>query len=366
MGILDLKKRVIVLGVIASLSLGLTSSQACTGVTLTAKDGSVIHARTLEFEVDMHSNVLVVPRGYERQGSTPDGQNGKKWKSKYASIGANGAGVPWIFDGFNEKGLSMGLFYHPTTAEYMAYKASDAKNTLAPWELGSFLLENFATVEQVKENINQIVVPSVVFKVWGFVPPVHYIVTDASGKSIVIEYLKGKLSVFDNPLGVITNSPSFDWHMTNLRNYPNLSAVQPKTRSVGGVELKAFGLGAGLTGIPGDFTPPSRFARAVAFSTSNIPTLNGRDTVIQAFHILNNFDIPKGSAREGHKDKHGNIIADFTTWTSASDLKAKKFYFRTFNNSQIRMVDLKKMNLNAKKIVTIPMTGKEVIKELRP
>jgi len=349
----------------ASLFMGVTAAQACTGITLTAKDGSVIHARTLEFEVDMGSNVIVVPRGYKRQGMTPSGKNGKKWVSKYASIGANGAGVPWIFDGFNEKGLSIGLFYHPTTAVYMPYKKSNAKNTMAPWELGSYILENFATVEQVKKHIHQIVVPSVVFKAWGFVPPVHYIVTDASGKSIVIEYLKGKLNVFDNPLGVITNSPSFDWHMTNLRNYPNLSAVQPKTRKVGGVELKPFGLGAGFTGLPGDFTPPARFVRAVAFSTSRVPTQSGRDTVIQAFHILNNFDIPKGSAREAHKDKHGNIIADFTTWTSASDLKNKKFYFRTYNDSQIRMVDLNKMNFNAKKIVTIPMASKEAIKELK-
>ncbi len=363
---LDMKKKVFSLVAIVALSVGMTPADACTGITLTAKDGSVIHARTLEFEVDMQSNVLVVPRGYKRQGTTPDGQNGKTWTSKYASIGANGSDVPWIFDGFNEKGLSMGLFYHPTTAEYMPYKKSDAKNTLSVWELGSYILENFKTTEEVKEDIGNIVVPATVFKKWGFSPPVHFIVTDAKGKSIVIEYLKGKLSVFDNPLGVMTNSPSFDWHITNLRNYPNLGSVQPKTRSVGGVELKPFGLGAGMVGLPGDFTPPSRFVRAVAFSKSNITAANGRQSVIQAFHILNNFDIPKGSAREAHKDKYGNIIADFTTWTSASDLKAKKFYFRTFNNSQIRMVDLNKMNLNAKKIVSIPMGSEEVIKELRP
>jgi len=197
----------------------------------------------------------------------------------------------------------------------------------------------------VKQNIGKIVVPATVFKAWGFSPPVHFIVTDAKGKSIVIEYLKGKLHVFDNPLGVITNSPSFDWHMTNLRNYPNLAA--------GGVELKPFGLGAGMVGLPGDFTPPARFVRAVAFAYSRVPTLNGQETVI-------------GSAREAHRDKHGNIIADFTTWTSASDLKNKKFYFRTYDNSQIRMVDLNKMDLDAKKIVTIPMKSHEVIKELTP
>ena len=359
----DIKQNIVRLVATAILSLGVTSVDACTGITLKATDSSVVHARTLEFAVDLHSNVLVIPRGYKRQGTTPEGKNGKKWISKYASIGANGSGVPWIFDGFNEKGLSMGLFYHPTTAVYMPYKKSDAKNTLAVWELGSYILENFATTEEVKKHIKNLVVPAVVFKEWGFVPPVHFLVTDASGKSIVIEYLKGKLNVFDNPLGVLTNSPSFDWHMTNLRNYPNIGAVQPKTRTVGGVELKPFGMGAGMIGLPGDFTPPSRFVRAVAFTTSIVPMFNGREAVLQAFHILNNFDIPKGSAREDHKDKYGNIIADFTTWTSASDLKAKKFYFRTYDDSQIRVVDLNKMDLDSKKIVTIPMNSKEVIKE---
>jgi len=110
-------KKVLSFVAIASVFVGYTAADACTGITLTAKDGSVVHARTLEFEVDMGSNVIVVPRGYVRQGSTPEGKNGKKWISKYASIGANGAGVPWIFDGFNEKGLAMGLFYHPTTAQ---------------------------------------------------------------------------------------------------------------------------------------------------------------------------------------------------------------------------------------------------------
>jgi len=121
-----------------------------------------------------------------------------------------------------------------------------------------------------------------------------------------------------------------------------------------------------MLGLPGDFTPPSRFVRAAAFSQSVLPTNTGYDAVIQAFHILNNFDIPKGAARDEKRDKHGNIVADYTTWTSANDLKAKRFYFRTYDNSQIRMVDLTRMNLDAKEIATISMKGREVVRELAP
>jgi choloylglycine hydrolase len=195
---------------------------------------------------------------------------------------------------------------------------------------------------------------------------VHYIVQGASGKSIVIEYVGGKLVVYDNPLGVITNSPTFDWQMTNLRNYVNFSLTNVPPVKVESVTLQPFGQGTGMLGMPGDFTPPSRFVRAVAFSSSVLPSQTGDDAVLEAFHILNNFDIPKGAAREHEKDSHGNVVADYTLWTSANDLKRKRFYFRTYENSEIRMVDLTKMNLDGKDIVTIPMAGNEVIKSVTP
>jgi choloylglycine hydrolase len=201
---------------------------------------------------------------------------------------------------------------------------------------------------------------------WGFAPEAHYIVHDASGKSIVIEYVGGKLNVYDNPLGVITNSPPFDWHMTNLRNYVNFSMTNVPPVQLGSVKLEPFGRGSGTLGLPGDFTPPSRFVRAVAFSQSVLPSKNGDDAVLEAFHILNQFDIPNGAAREHQKDEHGNIFADYTLWTAASDLKAKRYYFRTYENSQIRMLDLMKMNHDARDMVTISMKGGEVIKPVIP
>ena len=88
--------------------------------------------------------------------------------------------------------------------------------------------------------------------------------------------------------------------------------------------------------------------------------------MIQAFHILNNFDIPKGAARDNSPDTKGNVVADYTLWTSAVDHKAKRFYFRTYENSQIRSVDLASMPGDSKAIVTISMKGAENIKSLNP
>ena len=341
-------------------------AQACTGLRLKAEDGSVIHARTLEFGQDLHSEVIAVPRGFERTGTTPDGKEGLKWKSKYANVGANGFGLPVIVDGLNEKGLAVGLFYFPTMAGYMPYTPADAAKTMAPWEVGSWLLDNFASVAEVKDNIGKVVVAPTVFAQMGFSPPAHYVVHDADGNSIAIEYVDGKLHVHDNPLGVMTNSPTFDWHMTNLRNYVNFSDTNLPPVKLGKVTLEPLGMGTGMLGMPGDFTPPSRFVRIVAFSNSALPSKTGYDAVLQAFHILNNFDIPVGSARDEKKDEHGNVVADYTLWTSANDLKAKKFYIRTHDDSQIRMVDLNKMNPDAKEITRFSLKGNEVIKEMKP
>src|SRR6266536_666434 len=100
----------------AVCSLLAPTVQACTGIRLIAEDGTVIHARTMEFAIDIHSDVLMIPRGFARTGTTPDGKEGLKWKAKYASIGANGVGLPVLFDGLNEKGLAAGAFYFPTSA----------------------------------------------------------------------------------------------------------------------------------------------------------------------------------------------------------------------------------------------------------
>ena len=126
----------------------------------------------------------------------------------------------------------------------------------------------------------------------------HFVVHDASGAAVVIEPLGKTLKIYDNPIGVVTNSPTFDWHMTNLRNYVNLTVDNVPPLNLGGIKLAQFGQGSGLRGLPGDFTPPSRFVRAVAFSQSALPSDTAPQAVLEAFHILNNFDIPYGAVRD--------------------------------------------------------------------
>lgn len=273
----------------------------------------------------------------------------------------NACGRPFFVDGLNEKGLHVGLFYFPGYAEYQSIAAADEVRALAPFELGGFLLGTCANVSEAVEAARGVRVGAVVFKEFGFVPPVHFIVNDASGRSVVLEHVGGELKVHRNPLGVLTNSPAFDWHMTNLSNYMNLTVSDVPRLDFDGLELKSLGQGAGLLGLPGDFTPPSRFVRAVVFSRSSLPVNTTREGVLQAFHILNQFDIPRGAARSAEK---GKPVADYTLWTSASDLKNLRYYFRTFDNSRIRMIELRSIYLDSNDVKTILIGGEEQFEDV--
>ena len=331
---------------IAALSLALivatTPSFACTGISLKAGDGAAIRARTLEFGFPLQSNVIVVPVGKEFSGALPDGGKGLTYKTRYAIVGANAFNEVAIIDGLNDQGLSIGLFYFPDYAKYTPLTTENASRALAPQDFGMWVLGNFATVDEVKRAVKDIaMVPTPMpglGSAKGEVAGVHFFIQDKTGQSIAIEPVDGTLKVTDAPLGVMTNAPTYDWHMTNLNNYVNLSVKDTDPEKLGSVTLTAPGSGAGLHGLPGDFTPPSRFVRAAIFSQAATPNADAEDAVLSAFHILNQFDIPKGSVINA---AIGQPTAEITEWTSVSDLKNLRWYFRTHQDQSIRMVDLK-------------------------
>ena len=245
----------------AALTFATTPSFACTGISLKSADGAAIRARTLEFGFPMQSKVLVVPAGQEFSGTLPDGGKGLTFTGRYAFVGANALNMPVILDGLNDQGLSVGLFYFPGYASYTPVTSENAKRAIAPHEFGLWVLANFATVDEVKEGVKTIaVVPTPapgLGSPQGMVPGTHFFIQDRSGKSLAIEPVDGTLKVHEAPLGVMTNAPTYDWHMTNLQNYINLTVKDVDKNKLGSVTLPAFGAGSGLHGLPGDFTPPS-------------------------------------------------------------------------------------------------------------
>ena len=335
---------------------------ACTGITLTAADGSVVRGRTLEFGHPMESDVILIPRGIALAGTTPDGQDdGLQWTTKYAAGGANGLGLLEIVDGLNEKGLGGGLFYFPDFAGYQDIAADERSQALAPWQVITWALTSFATVDEVRAALPDIRVGNVTFDAWGIVPPTHYVLTDATGASIVIEYVDGDLNVYDDAIGVVTNAPAFDWHMTNLRNYINISPSPQAAVTLDNVNLDPLSTGGNLFGMPGDFSSPSRFVRAVVFSKMSPQAATGQDAVMQGFHILDNFDIPEGAVPE---PAGSDPPYEITEWTTMSDLTALTFYIWTSDNRAIRTLDLNAVDLAGSEIQTFPLDQAQTFVDL--
>ncbi len=220
-------RKILTAALIAAFASATSPSFACTGISLKAADGAAIRGRTLEFGFPMRSKVLVIPAGKELSGTLPDGSKGLVYKSKYAIVGANALGMPVILDGINDQGLSVGLFYFPGYAKYTDVTPENASHALAGYEFGVWALANFATVDEVREAVKDIVlVPTPapgLGSPQGAVPGAHFFLQDKSGKSLVVEPVDGTLKVYDAPLGVMANAPTYDWHMTNLSNYVNLS-----------------------------------------------------------------------------------------------------------------------------------------------
>ena len=321
---------------------------ACTGIRLTATDNSVVYGRTMEWgEFDLNSRITIIPRGYDFTGQTPDGMNGKKWTSKYGVVGLNLLDQDYLADGMNETGLTAGLFYHPGFETYNDYDNSMADNTISPLDITNYILSQYSTLEEVREGLSDVRVIKLVDKGSGIEVNAHWMVTSPQGKSIVIEFVKGKVRIFDNPLGVITNAPTYDWHMINLRNYINLSADALPDKKIEDLDFTPLGVGSGMIGLPGDFTPPSRLVRAVAWTQTARLTPTPTETVYELFRILDNFNVPLAATEKGSNAKDGNPgMRSSTEWTTAWDLSNRVFYYHTQNNRRVRALKFSEIDFS--------------------
>ncbi|MBU6204171.1 MAG: linear amide C-N hydrolase [Bacteroidetes bacterium] len=320
--------------------------KACTGITLKSIDGGIVVARTVEWALNdaQHNQILIVPRNKKFKGQTPAGFNGKTWIGKYGFVTLTAYGQPYGPDGLNEEGLYVGVYYLPGFAEYAIYDSSKANVSMSVGDLMQWMLSSFKTVDEIITNLHSVVIVNVENNDFGGAElPFHFKIVDPSGASKIIEIVnKGEVKIYDPYLGVITNSPTYDWHLINQRNYIKLSTDPSTPLNLGGYDLKPLGGGSGLIGLPGDFTPPSRFIRAAAFTASCRPLNSSIEAVFESFRILDNFNIPLGA--QVPVDHLPSDIVSATQITSSSDLKNKVYYYHTMWNRQVRKIDLKSID----------------------
>ena len=311
-----------------------TNADSCTGITLKSNDGANIVARSVEWaNGESPSDYIIVPRGYAQQSMLPDGvRDGMKYSAFYGYVGL--ASEEYVIEGLNEAGLSAGLFYFPEFGSYPAYDANAKDITISDTEFVAWILGNFEVVDDVIAALDGVRVVATDPRA----QTLHWRVADKYGRQIVIEYINGIPMIHENKLGVLTNAPSYDWHITNLDNYINLTPGGAEEHAFGNITVKPLGHGNGLLGLPGDATPPSRFVRAAFYQTSAPASDTAQKAVEQAFTILSALTIPIGS-----QYAPGTKVPDIpsaTQWTSVTDMTNGKLYYTTMYNPTIRRFDL--------------------------
>lgn len=339
---------------------------ACGTFNVKAIDGTVISARSMEFGYDVKSDLVLIPRGTEFASPTPAGGKGMTWKTRYGIAGVTVAGDQnLIVDGMNEAGLAISGLWYDGLAWQDVTKKND-KDAISHVRIGTWLLGSFSTVEEVKAALAKVKIFGEFVPLLKSVPPMHMALTDATGAAIVIEPANGTVKVYDNPVGVMTNAPAFPWMLENLRNYTGMSNRVAPAAAFGALSLKPTGHGSGMFGLPGDLTPPARFARlavTLKFADQAADTLGALNL---AQHVLNSVDITRGMAAD--YDEAGKLLASETTeWAVLRDLTHGALYFRTYENQNLRKIDLKKVNFGDGKLRRLPIHGAaEVITDVTP
>lgn len=324
--------------------LALTNNaNACTGITLQSRDGATIVARTMDWSRVENTNLYtIIPRGHNQQSLLPDGtMNGLSFTALYGYAGLAVEQPEFIIDGTNEAGLSAALFYFPNYGKYQEYNEANKDISLADFQVVSWILSRFSTIDQVKAAINDIRI----INVDPSASTVHWRITEPSGRQVVLEIVDGRPNFYENEVGVLTNAPGFPWQMTNLNNYVNLHPGGAGPTKFGPIELRSFGAGSGFLGLPGDFTPPSRFVRAAFLKTYSLEQPTAMDTIQQSFHILNNFDVPLGV--QFAVGTAPNNMPSATQWTVATDLQNMVIYYHTMYNRTIRSIDMKSIDFTS-------------------
>ena len=346
----------------------------CTSLVYKDTAANAYFGRTLELTVDLPYQMLHLPPGFTTTSEIP-GHPALQATSLYRVLAvAMPARVPTtaapltiadlkVLEGINEKGLTFSLLSYPSAAGKQA--AVDAtRSVLSASDLGSWVLGQFASVAEARAALAAQPVMLVPLQILGGVEsPFHYVMHDASGDSAVIEFDHGTMTVYDNPVGVMTNGPRFDWHLTNLDNYSFLTNVDASQGRFGGYVANQPDSGIATAGLPSSNTSVGRFVRAAYFAQFTEKAASPDAAVLALAHIMNNFDRARGMTIDypdgsgGHLEVQGleqgggtAYATEYTCWTSLADLSRRQFYLRDY-----RSLNFTRFDLDALKGATTPL-----------
>lgn len=296
--------------------LSFAEATACTRAVYIGKDGQVITARSMDWKVDVGTNLWVFPRGMQRSGEA--GPNSVEWTSKYGSVIATGYDVSTT-DGMNEKGLVANVLWL-VESKYPDYDGSTPGLTIAAW--AQYVLDNFATVSEAVGALEKNPFTIVTDAVPGEerLATLHLSISDASGDSAIFEYIDGELVIHHSrDYQVMTNSPIFSEQL----------ALNSYWQQIGGTVM-----------LPGTNRAADRFARASFYLEAVSKSEDPKTAIASAFSVIRNASVPLGITTP----QEPNISS--TRWRTVSDQKNLLYFFESVMTPNVFWIDLKKLDFS--------------------
>ncbi len=310
----------------------------CTAVTYKTKDH--YFGRNLDLEYSYNEAVTITPRKYE----LPFRKMGII-KEHYAIIGMAYIvdDYPLYYDATNEKGLSMaGLNFSGNAVYRLCIVGQD---NVSSFEFIPWVLAQCKNVNEAKNLISRINLAAINFNEELPLTPLHWIIADRES-AITVEAVKEGIKVYDNEIGVLTNNPPFDYQMFNLNNYMSMSKDKPVNSFADGLKLNTYSNGMGALGIPGDLSSMSRFVRAAFTKLNSVSGESEKESISQVFHILGAVEQQRGLVRI-REDEY-----EITVYSSCCNTDKGIYYYKTYDNSQIKAVDMFKEDLESSTLVS--------------
>lgn len=322
----------------------------CTSMAM--KSGDFYFGRNMDMSVEFGEQVVMTPRNYpfafRRAGLL---------KRHYAIIGmaAVAEGYPLYADAVNEKGLCAAGLNFPENA-YYSLEERHGKYNISPFELIPWLLGKCASVEEARSLLSVTHITAIPFRADVPLTPLHWHIADKNS-SLVLEVMKDGLHIHKNPVHVLTNNPPFDFQMTNLSQYLNLTVDAPENCFSKCCGVSPFGKGLGSFGLPGDFSPASRFVKAAYLLLNSSCEKDEDSRVSQFFHLLDAVAVPSGS-----------IVPDveqgsryYTIYSSCMNAEKGIYYYKTYFNNQLTAVCMKHAERDADRLKVFPLNDVQQI-----
>ncbi|MFA9464652.1 MAG: choloylglycine hydrolase family protein [Velocimicrobium sp.] len=307
----------------------------CTAITLQSQSNEVFFGRTMDFSHDIIPKFYIVPSSYVWHNNLNNNLITDSYR--FIGLGQELDGILGFYDGVNEKGFAAAALYFAGYAQYSITTHDDTEQ-IASIDFLHYILGRCTSVKELAALLKDITIVGIPDPVTNTIAPLHWIATDRSGACVVIEPTDKGLKLINNPIGVMSNSPDFNWHMINLRNYTETSPTQTEEVFWDNIQLNPYGQAAGTSSLPGGFTSPERFVRTAYLKTHLPKPKDSREAITACFHIMESVSIPKGAVMTNRN------TFDYTKYTTFINTNTCEYFYKAYDDITIKNASLWQRN----------------------